>query len=165
MAAAFHHIHGLPMALLRFFTVYGPRGRPDMAFARFTEALRLGGALRLHGETTERDFTYIDDIVDGVLGAADWVAQTRGFDTFNLGRSEPVRVRRLIELLSEALAERAQIELGSLQPGESLRTAADVEKARLSFGYAPKISLEEGVRRWVAWVDGSPEAPPHLRRR
>ena len=163
MAAAFRQIHGLPVAILRFFTVYGPRGRPDMALHRFTEALRRGKPLPLYGETTERDFTYIDDIVDGVAGAMDWLVRTRGFDTFNLGRSEPVRVRRLIELLSKELGKKPEIVLGTLATSEALYTAANVDKAKSAFGYDPRVSLEEGVKRWVTWVDQSHEAPVELR--
>ncbi len=164
MAHAFHHVYGLPSAVLRFFTVYGPRGRPDMAFATFTRALRQGVSIRLHGEETKRDFTYIDDIVDGVLGATRWVLDGRGFGTFNLGRSEPVVVRRLIELLGDALGVVPNVELGQLQVGESEVTAADVSRAAAAFGYAPKVSLEEGVRRWVEWIDQSEEAPAELRK-
>ncbi len=165
MVQTYHHLHGLPAAILRFFTVYGPRGRPDMAFWAFTKALRHAESLRLHGETTARDFTYIDDIVEGVLGAIDWVRTGRGCDTFNLGRSEPVRVRQLIEMLATALGVRPRVELGELQPGESHVTAADVSKARAAFGYSPSRSLAEGIAEWVRWVDESPEAPDVLRRR
>jgi UDP-glucuronate 4-epimerase len=165
MVRTYHHLHGLPAAILRFFTVYGPRGRPDMAFWGFTKALRYEEPLRLHGETTARDFTHIDDIVDGVVGAIEWVRSSRGCDTFNLGRSEPVRVRRLIEMLATALEVRPRIEMGHLQPGESHVTAADVSRARAAFGYAPTRSLAEGIAGWVRWVDESPEAPEVLRRR
>jgi UDP-glucuronate 4-epimerase len=125
MAHAFHHVHALPVAILRFFTVYGPRGRPDMAFWTFTESLLAGRPIRLHGDDTERDFTYVDDIVDGVIGAARWVCEARGLDTFNLGRSEPVRVRRLIELLAAALGVAADVEPGELSPASRV-TAADL---------------------------------------
>ncbi len=162
MAYALHQVHALPCAVLRFFTVYGPRGRPDMAFWTFTEALLAGREIRMHGETTERDFTFIDDIVDGVMGAIDWVRRTRGFDTFNLGRSEPVRVRRCIELLAAELGTTPKITLSELQPGESRVTFADVSKAGQRLGYAPRISLDEGVRRWVDWLRYSQEAPPAL---
>jgi UDP-glucuronate 4-epimerase len=162
MARAIHHVHALPIAVLRFFTVYGPRGRPDMAFFTFTDALLSGRPIRLHGEETERDFTYIDDIVDGVMGAIGWVRATRGFDTFNLGRSEPVRVRRLIELLAAALGVTANVVQGELQPGESRVTFADVSKATAALGYRPQVSLEEGVRRWVEWLRYSQEAPGAL---
>jgi UDP-glucuronate 4-epimerase len=163
MAHAFHHLHALPIAVLRFFTVYGPRGRPDMAFWTFTEALLRGQPIRLHGSDTERDFTYVDDIVDGVLGAVRWLGETRGHDTFNLGRSEPVRVRRLIELLGAALGRPPSIVEGELQAGESRTTFADVSRAAGALGYAPQVSLEEGVRRWVDWLSTSDEAPGPLR--
>ena len=161
MAHAYHHLHGLPVAVLRFFTVYGPRGRPDMAFAKFTGAMQRGEPISLHGEQTERDFTFIDDIVDGVVGAIGWTRKTRGFDTFNLGRSEPVRVRRVIETLAKELGVEPKVVLGELQPGESPATAADVSKARAAFGYEPKVSLEEGVAAWVRWL-ATDEAPPDL---
>jgi UDP-glucuronate 4-epimerase len=162
MAYALHDVHSLPIALVRFFTVYGPRGRPDMAFWTFTDALLSGRAIRLHGEDTERDFTYIDDIVAGVMGAVRWLGESRGFDTFNLGRSEPVRVRRLIELLAAALGVEAQVVPGQLLPGESRVTFADVGKAGRILGYQPQISLEEGVQRWVEWLRYSEEAPSAL---
>ena len=164
MVYAYRHLHELPVAVLRFFTVYGPRGRPDMAFAKFTHALRRKQPIVLHGEETERDFTYIDDIVEGVVGALGWVRETHGFGTFNLGRTQPVRVRRLIELMAAELGAEPVIRLGELQPGESRVTAADVTRAREAFGYEPKISLEEGIRQWVEWVDQSDEAPAELRR-
>lgn len=159
MAFSFHEIHKLPVAVLRFFTVYGPRGRPDMAFFKFTSSLVEGRPIRLHGEETERDFTFVDDIASGVIGAMNWVLRTRGFDTFNLGRSEPIIVRRVIELLGRALRKTPNIVLGELEPGEAFRTAADVSKAQATFGYAPKVSIEAGVDSWVDWLRHSPEAP------
>jgi len=165
MAYSYRHLHALPVAVLRFFTVYGPRGRPDMAVASFSRDLLAGRAIRLHGEETARDFTYVDDIVDGVMGALGWVRSTRGFDTFNLGRSEPVLVRRLIELLSAALGVSANVVLGELGASEVPATCADVAKARQAFGYAPRVSLAEGVSRWVEWARQSDEAPAELRER
>lgn len=159
MAYSFSEIHHLPVAILRFFTVYGPRGRPDMAFFKFSASLVQGRPIRLHGEATERDFTFVDDIVAGVIGAMNWVVETRGFDTFNLGRTEPVVVRRVIELLGEALGRTPTIVLGALEPGEAFRTAANVQKAERAFGYRPKVSIGTGVGRWVEWLTSSPEAP------
>lgn len=159
MALSFNEIHRLPVAILRFFTVYGPRGRPDMAFFKFTSSLAQGRSIRLHGEETARDFTFVDDIVSGVVGAMDWVVDSRGFDTFNLGRTEPVVVRRVIELLAAALGRAPNIQLGELEPGEAFRTAANVEKAHRTFGYEPTIGIETGVERWVKWMRESPEAP------
>ncbi|MBK7578599.1 MAG: GDP-mannose 4,6-dehydratase [Myxococcales bacterium] len=163
MVHAFHHLHGSPVAVARFFTVYGPRGRPDMAMASFTRDILAGRPIRLHGEDTARDFTYVDDIAEGVMGAIDWVRRTRGLDTFNLGRSEPVLVRRLIELLAAELGAPANVVLGELGASEVSVTSADVSKAAAAFGYAPKIALAEGVRRWVEWTRKSEEAPAELR--
>ncbi len=162
MVHAYHDLYDLPIAILRFFTVYGPRGRPDMAVAKFTRQLWAGETITLHGEETERDFTFIDDIVDGVMGAVAWVGKGRRTDTFNLGRSEPVRVTRLIELMGKALGVEPRVQVGRLQPGESKVTSANVSKAAGAFDYEPKVSLEEGIARWVEWLDG-PEAPPRDR--
>ena len=159
MVHSFHHIHQQPAAILRFFTVYGPRGRPDMAMHLFTRALREGRTIRIHGEDTARDFTYVDDIVDGVMGAIRWVRETRGFGTFNLGRAEPVNVRRFVELLAAQVNVVPNIVLGELQPGESPVTAANVSRAREALGYSPKVTLEEGIRGWLTWLDNSEEAP------
>lgn len=160
MAYTFHELHQLPVCVLRFFTVYGPRGRPDMGFWKFTSAILSGKPIELYGESTARDFTYVGDIVRGVLGAGGWLANSRGHGTFNLGRSEPVVVRRVIELLGKALGVEPRISLGTLTPGEAHRTAADVSRAAAAFGYRPEVSIEEGVERWVAWIRESPEAPP-----
>ncbi len=164
MAYTYHYLHQLPVAVLRFFTVYGPRGRPDMAVAKFTESILSGAPIRLHGEATQRDFTFVDDIVDGVLGAARWVSASRGFGTFNLGRSQPVVVRRLIELLSAELGKEADVVLGQLEPSESLITAANTARAEAAFGYQPSVSLEEGVKRWVSWYRESEESPAAVTR-
>lgn len=163
MVHALHHLHRQPVCMLRFFTVYGPRGRPDMAVHTFTRKLLRGEPIRLHGEETERDFTYVDDIASGVLGALDWVQAGPRCDTFNLGRSEPVRVRRLIEILAEALGVTARVELGELGASESPVTSANVDKAAAAFGYAPQVSLADGIQRWVEWCRNSDEAPEELR--
>jgi UDP-glucuronate 4-epimerase len=163
MVHAFWHLFRQPAAVVRFFTVYGPRGRPDMAMWKFTHAVLTGQPITLHGEQTARDFTYVDDIVAGVRGAMRWVAEGRGYGTFNLGRTEPVRVRALIDQLGCALGKEAVVILGELEPSESRVTAADVSRARAAFGYEPQVSLPEGVRRWVDWARTSDEAPPALR--
>ncbi len=162
MAHSFWHIHRQPAAVLRFFTVYGPRGRPDMAFAKFSKALLTGDTITLHGPDTERDFTYVDDIVDGVLGALTWVTEKRELGTFNVGGCHPVNVSKIIDLLAAGLGAKPEISMGRLQPGESLRTWADVSAAERAFSYQPKVSLEEGTRRWIEWLR-SDEAPPEVR--
>ncbi len=165
MVHALHHLHGQPVCILRFFTVYGPRGRPDMAVHTFTRKLLAGETIRLHGEETARDFTYVDDIVKGVLGALSWVGQGSPCDTFNLGRSEPVRVRRLIEIMAAALGVEAKVELGELGASESPVTAANADKARAAFGYDPQVSLADGIAHWVDWCRNSEEAPPEIKGR
>ena len=162
MVRVFNHLYAMNVAVLRFFTVYGPRGRPDMAMHIFSSQLLAGEELRLHGEETERDFTYVDDIVEGVVGALDWAKQGNGLGTFNLGRSEPVRVRRVIELLSRELKVPAKVAMGKLGASETVRTAANVDRANKAFGYNPQISLEEGVSRWVRWLRHNPESPPEF---
>ncbi len=162
MVQAYWHLHRQPTAILRFFTVYGPRGRPDMAFAGFTRRLLRDEAITLHGAATARDFTFVSDIVSGVTGAMDWVVRTRRCDTFNLGRSQPEPVTSLIELLGRALDIVPRVQVGELQPGESPRTAADVSRAARAFGYRPEVSLAQGVEAWVRWLRGD-EAPVDLR--
>ncbi len=163
MAYALHHLTRQPICLLRFFTVYGPRGRPDMAVYGFTRKLLAGEPILLHGEATARDFTYVDDIAGGVLGALDWASEGERFGTFNLGRSEPVRVRTLIDILARALGAEAKVTLGQLGASESPVTAADVSQAASAFGYAPTVSLDEGIARWVNWCRTSDEAAAELR--
>lgn len=160
MARAFHSLYAQPIAIVRFFTVYGPRGRPDMATHLFTDALREGRAINLHGEDTARDFTFIHDIVDGVMGAVRWLMNgPERFDTFNLGRAEPVPARRLIEELGRAMGVVPNIRVTELQPGEAKVTSADVSKAAQAFGYCPRVSLREGVAEWLKWYETSPESP------
>ncbi len=162
MAYAYWHIHRQPTVMLRFFTVYGPRGRPDMAYAKFTEAMLRNEPIRLHGPDTERDFTYIDDIVDGVVGAMGWLSRERVTATFNLGGRSPINIRRMVTLLADRLGRVPRIEMGSLQPGESLKTAADTSAAERAFGFVPKVSIAEGTGRWVDWLR-SEESSPEIR--
>ncbi len=159
MARTFHTIHDLPTAIVRFFTVYGPRGRPDMAVHKFTELIDAGKSIYLHGEETARDFTYVDDIVSGVLGTLSWLDGGGKLDTFNLGRSDPVLARTLIDLLGETIGRKPIVTVGELQPGESAVTCADVSKAAGAFGYSPSIDLREGLSRWLDWYRTSPESP------
>jgi len=147
------HLHGFRVAALRFFTVYGPRQRPDLAIHRFTRLLAAGEAIQQFGDgSTERDYTHIDDIVDGVLGAVRWTEQPEvAFETFNLGESRTVRLDRLIVLISESLGVTPKIELRPMSPGDVQRTFADVSKARAVLGYNPRVPIEDGVRRFVEW--------------
>ena len=167
MAHSYAHLYGIPCTGLRFFTVYGPWGRPDMAFFSFTKAIIEGRPIPVfnHGRHT-RDFTYIDDIVAGVVGALDDVATGnpgwRGdapdpatsaapWRVFNIGNARPVQLLRYIELLEKAIGHAAVMEMKPMQPGDVPDTAADVSALAAAVGYAPSTPVEVGVPRFVEW--------------
>jgi UDP-glucuronate 4-epimerase len=152
MAHVYHHLHGLSVTCLRFFTVYGPRQRPEMAIYHFTEKLAHGEAVPRFGDgSTARDYTYIDDIVDGMLAALDAAAP---FEIVNLGGSRTTTLQRLIELVAEALGTEARVEELPPQPGDVPITYADVSKARRLWGWEPQVAIEEGIGRFVEWYRG-----------
>lgn len=155
MCRVFAHLHEFRIAILRFFTVYGARQRPDLAIHRFTSLLSRGKPIARYGDgSTERDYTHIDDILRGVMGAVHWVSRDeRGFEVFNLGESRTVRLDRLIDLIASALGVESKIEQLPLQPGDVRRTCADITKAREVLGYDPKVSIEEGVPLFVDWYE------------
>jgi len=149
LCRTFCTLYGMNIAALRFFTVYGPRQRPEMAIHRFTRLLFEGREIVLFGDgTARRDYTYITDIVDGVLGA---LSAPGGFRVYNLGGSQPTTLARLVDLLEEAAGLSARRVFAPPQPGDVPVTCADVSRARAEIGYAPKVPLEEGIRRFVAW--------------
>jgi UDP-glucuronate 4-epimerase len=149
MCFTHHHLHGLPITCLRFFTVYGPRQRPDMAIHQFTRRIDRGERITLFGDgTSARDYTYVDDIIDGVMAS---LSLASGFDIINLGGAETTQLRELVSLVEKALGKRAQIEWLPDQPGDVAVTFADVSKARRLLGYAPKVKVPEGVARFVEW--------------
>ena len=144
-----HHLYGTDLACLRFFTVYGPRQRPEMAIHKFTRLINEGRPVPLFGDgTSERDYTFIDDIIDGVISV---IERHRGFEIYNLGDSNPVPLARLVSLIEEALDKKAEIERLPAQPGDVRRTCADIEKARRLLGYEPRIKIEDGIARFVRW--------------
>ncbi|RLB07729.1 MAG: epimerase [Deltaproteobacteria bacterium] len=146
---AYHYLYGLNVFCLRFFTVYGPRQRPEMAIHKFTRLIQQGKVIPVYGDgSSRRDYTYIDDIVEGVIGA---VRNLRGYDIFNLGESRTVPLRDLISLLEGALDKKAKIEELPEQPGDVPITYADISKARRLLGYDPQIGIEEGIERFVRW--------------
>jgi UDP-glucuronate 4-epimerase len=150
------HLYGLAVNCLRFFTVYGPRQRPDLAIHKFTALIESGKPIPVFGDgTTGRDYTYVDDIVAGVVASLDYepapdAAGTR-FDVFNLGNSHPVKLNELIATLERATGKRAIRDVKPAQPGDVPLTWADVSKASRLLGYRPQVSLEEGLRRFVDW--------------
>jgi UDP-glucuronate 4-epimerase len=152
------HLYGLSVACLRFFTVYGPRQRPDLAIHAFARRMARGEPVPLFGDgTSERDYTYVDDIVQGVEGAIRFTGEHPGaFEVFNLGESRTVPLLRLVQLLGAALGVEPRIDWRPAQPGDVVRTYADVGKARRMLGYAPAVAVEEGIPRFVEWLRAQP---------
>lgn len=148
MASTWHAMYELPITCLRFFTVYGPWGRPEMAIFKFTRAILQGQAVEMRGRTTMRDFTYIDDIVQGVIGALD---HPQGYRVYNLGESDGVLLPRLLTALETALGRRADIREVPLPPTDIPRTLADISAAQREIGYSPHVPIEVGVARFVDW--------------
>lgn len=145
-------LYGMRIVALRFFTVYGPRQRPDLAIAKFCRLIREGKPIPVFGDgTTERDYTYIDDILDGVCAAMAY--DETPFEIVNLGGGEPIPLARMIEILEEALHRRAVIVRQPPQPGDVTKTAADIGKARELLDYYPRTPFREGVRKYVRFIE------------
>jgi UDP-glucuronate 4-epimerase len=146
-------IYGLRVAALRFFTVYGPRQRPDLAIHAFTRRMVEGRTVTLFGDGTQsRDYTYCDDIVAGAVAAVDWTAAAPvGVDTFNLGGNRTVPTGAMVEEIARALGIQPRIEWAPMQPGDVQRTAADLTKSHAVLGYMPHTPFPEGIRRFVVW--------------
>jgi len=145
----YHHLFGLNISCLRFFTVYGPRQRPEMAIHKFTRLIDQGRPVPMFGDgLSKRDYTYIADIVDGVLKAIDHNAP---YDIFNIGESQTTELRELIGLIEKNLGKEAIIESHPDQPGDVPITYADIEKTKRVLGYDPKTNVAEGVKNFVEW--------------
>ena len=159
LGSNFAHLHGLQVLALRFFTVYGPRQRPDLAISKFCRAILEDRPVDKYGDgTTCRDYTYIDDIVDGVVAALDYCGPK--FDIFNLGGSQTVSLNDLIEACESACEKKARINPLPMQAGDVPRTSADLTKAERLLGFRPKVRVREGVRRFVEWWLGLSHAVP-----
>lgn len=147
----YNHIYGLDTAALRFFTVYGPRQRPDMAISKFTRAILKGDAITVFGDGSAiRDFTYVGDIVDGVIAAVD---QRFGFEIVNLGGAQSITVLDLIKAISRAVGQEAKLIFQDPFPGDVPVTLADNTKAQQLLGLAPRTSIEDGLKRYLEWLD------------
>jgi UDP-glucuronate 4-epimerase len=149
LCATWHNLYAMPITCLRFFTVYGPWGRPEMAVFSFTEAIRHGQPIHMRGRNTSRDFTYVDDITAGVIAAID--KPQKNFSVFNLGHHEAVPLPRLIQAIEKNLGEQATIEEVPLPVGDLPQTLADISLAAEKLAYNPTVSIEEGVANFVAW--------------
>jgi UDP-glucuronate 4-epimerase len=144
-----HHIYKMDVTMLRFFTVYGPRQRPDLAIFKFAKLILAGKPIPVFGDgTAARDYTFVSDTVDGVIAATQ---KDFGYEIFNLGESQTVSLSRMIELLEDALGKKAIIDRQPLQPGDVPITYADISKARQKLGYDPQIKIEEGIKRFADW--------------
>lgn len=157
IAHAYHHLYGLSATALRYFTVYGPWGRPDMAYYRFTRQICEGQPIQVFNRGhMRRDFTYIDDIIEGTIAAIDLGAP---YEIFNLGNNRPIDLLYLIQLLEDALGKKAIREMLPMQPGEVTETYADIEKSQKALNFHPAIPLEEGILRFIDWFKAYHASP------
>jgi UDP-glucuronate 4-epimerase len=146
----YHHLCGMSITCLRYFTVYGPRQRPDLAIHKFSKLIEQGKAIPVYGDgSMMRDFTYIDDIIDGTVAAME---KCDGFNIYNLGESQPITVNDLIAEIEKALGKKAVREYLPLQPGDVERTYADVSKAAKDLGYEPSTSIQDGLKKFTTWL-------------
>jgi len=145
----YHHLYNMNITILRFFTVYGPRGRPDMAPYLFTDWIAKGRPIKRFGNgTTKRDYTFVSDIVDGIVAALDKV---HNFEIINIGNSNPIELNHFINVIEKTVGKKAIIDQQPEQPGDMPITYADVSKAKELLGYEPKVSLEEGMQKFYEW--------------
>ena len=153
MSHTYQHLYAIPMTGLRFFTVYGEAGRPDMAYFSFTRDILSGTPIRVfnHGDM-RRDFTYINDIVSGVLAAKDRIPEQH--TVYNLGNNKPVALLDFIEVLERALGKEAEKIMEPMQPGDVYETYADITESQQDLGYQPTTSIEEGLPKFVQWYQG-----------
>ncbi len=145
----YHHLYGISIACLRFFTVYGPRQRPEMAIHSFIRSIARDETITMYGDgITSRDYTYVDDIVLGILLS---IEKELGYEIFNLGNSYPVRLIDLIHMIEKYSGKSSKIEKKPLQPGDVEKTFAGIEKAKNLLGWKPEVGIEEGIQRTVEW--------------
>lgn len=145
----YSHLYDINMTCLRYFTVYGPRQRPDLAIHKFSKLIEAGKPIAAYGDgSMQRDFTYIDDIIEGTVSA---INKCSGYEIYNLGESRPIRLDELIRAIENALGKKALINRLPMQPGDVYQTYADVTKAKEDLGYAPNTELADGLAKFVKW--------------
>jgi len=146
---SYHHLYKMNIACLRIFTAYGPRQRPEMAIHKFARLIDQGGKIPMFGDgSSRRDYTYIDDLVDGILGV---IRYHKGFEIYNLGESQTTSLKELIRLIEKTIGKKANIEMLEPQPGDVSVTYADITKAKQMLKYQPVVKMEEGIKRFVEW--------------
>jgi nucleoside-diphosphate-sugar epimerase len=150
MAYTYHFLHGIDVSVLRYFTVYGPAGRPDMTPLRFVQRIREGRVITIFGDGTQsRDFTYVDDIARGTIAALRPV----GCEAFNLGSDQPLALKSMIELIEQLTGQQAQIEYRPWHPADMAETWADISKAAKKLEWSPQTNIREGMKHLVAWYE------------
>lgn len=149
----YHHLFDMNVACLRFFTVYGPRQRPDLAIHKFTNLIIEGKDIPFYGDgTTSRDYTYIDDIINGIIGSIDYIdTDEKVFNVFNLGGDKTVSLLEMIETIENALYKKSNLNKMPMQPGDVNRTCADITHSKKLIGYNPQTKFEEGIRKFIKW--------------
>lgn len=149
MCFTFHHLYGIPTTCLRFFTVYGPRQRPEMAIHKFVRMTLAGEPIPFFGDgTTRRDYTYVEDIIDGVVRSID---RCEGYEIYNLGESQTTSLSELVEAIGAVCGREPVLDRQPMQPGDVFITYADISKAREKLGYAPRTLVSEGLRKFFTW--------------
>ena len=147
----YHHLYGINVAALRFFTVYGPRQRPDLSIAKFAQQILQNKPIEMYGDgTTLRDYTYIDDIVTGIV--ASLRCNSIGYEVINLGGGEPISLKEMIATIEECLGKKAIIEQKPMQAGDVEKTVCDWQKAHRLLGYAPQTNFKQGIAKYAAWL-------------
>jgi UDP-glucuronate 4-epimerase len=146
---SYHHLYKMNIACLRIFTAYGPRQRPEMAIHKFARLIDQGGKIPMFGDgSSRRDYTYIDDLVDGILGV---IRYHKGFEIYNLGESQTTSLKELIQFIEKAIGKKANVEMLDPQPGDVSVTYSDITKAKGMLKYQPEVKMEEGIKRFVEW--------------
>ena len=153
MAHVYHHLYDMNIIMLRFFTVYGPKQRPDLAINKFTRLMLDGKSIPMFGDgSTSRDYTYVDDIVDGIIKSMNYVENNNGvYEIINLGNSSPISLKEMINTIGEVLGVEPNIEQLPMQPGDVERTYADISKAKVLLKYNPQTSFKSGIEKFVKW--------------
>ncbi|WP_293960397.1 GDP-mannose 4,6-dehydratase [uncultured Fusobacterium sp.] len=153
MGHVYHKLYNIDMVQLRFFTVYGPKQRPDLAIHKFTKMILEDKPIPFYGDgTTKRDYTYIDDIVDGILKSMSYLFNNKNvYEIFNLGESHVVSLKEMVETIENALGKKAILDIQPMQPGDVEKTYADISKAKAMIGYDPQTNFAEGIKKFIEW--------------
>ena len=153
MGHVYHELYGMNIIMLRFFTVYGPKQRPDLAITKFTNLMVNGKSIPMYGDgTTSRDYTYVDDIIHGIIGSCEYELNSNGiYEIMNLGSSNPISLKEMIVTIGDILGIEPIIEQLPMQPGDVIKTYADISKSRKLIKYNPETSFKTGVKKYVDW--------------